>query len=90
MILIVTEERGPNLLRTTIDAPPGAPFGGTWVYELTPSGGGTVLQITEEGWIDNALFRVVSRVMGYHRTLDRYLMALARRFGETAKPEHVP
>jgi hypothetical protein len=39
--------------------------------------------------VSNPVFRVVSRVMGHHRTLDSYLVALARRFGTTAGAEHV-
>jgi uncharacterized protein YndB with AHSA1/START domain len=90
MILLVTEDQPPHLLRTTIDSPPGAPFGGAWIYELTPSGSGTVLTVTEEGWIDNPFFRVAARAMGYHRTLDGYLAALAKHLGATAPPEHLP
>jgi uncharacterized protein YndB with AHSA1/START domain len=89
MTLVVAESVPGRLLRTTIDAPPGAAFGGSWIYELKPAPEGTELRVTEEGWIGNPLFRVMARVMGYHRTLDSYLTALARRFGEPAIPEHV-
>jgi uncharacterized protein YndB with AHSA1/START domain len=89
MTLVVAESVPARLLRTTIDAPPGAAFGGSWIYELKPAQEGTELRVTEEGWIGNPLFRVLARVMGYHRTLDSYLAALSRRLGETAIPEHV-
>lgn len=90
MVLIVAEDQPPSLLRTTIDSPPGAPFGGAWIYELTPSGNGTVIQVTEEGWIDNPFFRVIAGTMGFHRTMDSYLKALGRHLGETVTPEHLP
>jgi uncharacterized protein YndB with AHSA1/START domain len=90
MTLIVAESEPPLRLRTVIDAEPGAAFGGAWIYQLTPAGEGTEVEITEEGWIASAFFRVLARLMGPHRTLDSYLTALARRFGEPAKPVHRP
>lgn len=90
MILLVTEDQPPQLLRTTIDSPPGAPFGGSWIYDLTPSGTGTVIQVTEEGWIDNPFFRLMAGIMGFHRTLDSYLTALAKHMGDAANLEHFP
>jgi uncharacterized protein YndB with AHSA1/START domain len=88
--LVVTESVPRERLRTTIDAQPGAAFGGSWIYELKPAQDGAELRVTEEGWIGNPLFRVITRLMGYHRTLDSYLTALSRRFGESAIPEHLP
>ena len=66
----------------------GEPFGGEWLYAITPSGTGSVIEITEDGWVSNPVFRVVSRLIGHHRTLDSYLSALARRFGAPAAIEH--
>jgi uncharacterized protein YndB with AHSA1/START domain len=38
------------------------PFGGSWTYQLEPTGdGGTVLTITEDGAVYNPFFRVASR-----------------------------
>jgi len=88
--LLVTEDAPPRRLVTTIDAPAGSPFGGRWIYELEPTGAGTQVTVTEDGWIDNKLFRVVSRVTGYHGTLDSYLKALGTRLGATVTPVHVP
>lgn len=66
-------------------------FGGTWTYELTASVAGTTLNITEDGQIYNPLFRLIARfVLGYHATLDAYLKALARRFGEEPDIAHPP
>jgi uncharacterized protein YndB with AHSA1/START domain len=67
------------------------PFSGTWTYELTTSVTGTTLTLTEDGEIHNPLFRLMARfVLGYHATLDAYLQALARRFGEDPDISHPP
>jgi uncharacterized protein YndB with AHSA1/START domain len=89
MTVCVAESEPGVRLRTVIDAPPGAPFGGAWIYELLTVGTGTELRVTEEGWIGPVIFRAIARLMGYHRTLDGYLSALARRLGEAARPEHI-
>jgi hypothetical protein len=64
------------------------PFGGTWTLEIArgASGGGSV-RITEHGFVKPALFRVLARfVFGYTTTMDAYLRALGRKFGETVTP----
>jgi uncharacterized protein YndB with AHSA1/START domain len=89
--LVVMESNPPRHLVTMIDAGSGAAFGGTWTYELTPDSGGmaTRISVTEDGWIRNPLFRFLSRfVFGYYGSLDGYLKALAKRFGEEVKPVH--
>jgi uncharacterized protein YndB with AHSA1/START domain len=63
------------------------PFGGTWTYELTPDGTGTRLSITEDGFVKNVVFRFLSRwVFSQTATMDRYLRALGRKFGEQVEP----
>ena len=84
----VVESEPPSRLKTVIEAGPGAPFGGSWTYDVAGVDGGTLVSITEDGWIGNPIFRLFSRVMGYHGTMDSYLGALGRRFGETVRPEH--
>lgn len=66
------------------------PFGGSWTYELAESGGVTTVTVTERGEIYNPFFRLVSRAMGYHATLDSYLTSLAAHLGSSEKPVHVP
>lgn len=85
----VTESVQPERLVTTIDAPPGSPFGGRWIYRLEAIGATTRITVTEDGWIDNKFFRVVSKVTGYHGTLDSFLTALSAKLGSPAAPEHV-
>jgi hypothetical protein len=89
-VIEVVEDVPPRRLVTEIAAEPGAAFGGRWIYEVTPTPDGSVVTVTEDGWIANPLFRLVSRVTGHHDTLDAYLQALATWFGEPERPEHVP
>ena len=90
--LIVIESAPARRLVTQIDTSAGGAFGGTWTYELTPDSGdgrGTKISVTEAGWIGNPIFRTLSRfVFGYYGSLDGYLKALGKRFGETVEPAH--
>jgi uncharacterized protein YndB with AHSA1/START domain len=62
------------------------PFGGTWTYLVRSTSEGSTLTITEDGWVSNVLFRVVSRfVLGHHATIDVYLKNVAAKLGE--KPQ---
>lgn len=75
-----------RLVRRVLEA--GGPFGGTWTYELGAEGAGTRITLTEDGWIANPVFRGMARYLfGHHRSLERYLQDLARRFGEPGWPE---
>ena len=63
-------------------------FSGSWTYNIVAEGSGTKVSITEDGQISNIVFRFASRyVFGYTDTMDRYLVSLARRFGETSTPQ---
>lgn len=87
---VAEEERPPSRLvaRITND---DLPFGGAWTYDLAPSGTGTRLTITEKGWVSNPIFRFVSRfVIGQTATMDSFLRALGKRFGESVKPSPAP
>ena len=87
--VIVLEALPPRKLVTKIDPRAREAFGGTWVYELTPDAAGTRVSVTETGWIGNPVFRFMSRFLfGYYGSLDKYLRALARRFGEAVEPSH--
>lgn len=55
-------------------------FGGTWTYQIRKVDGGTELSITENGYIDNLLFRFMARfIFGYEATMRRYHDDLAKR-----------
>jgi uncharacterized membrane protein len=63
-------------------------YSGQWTYELTDENGGTRVKITEDGDVSNVFFRFMSRyVFGHTSTMDSYLAALAKKFGETATPQ---
>ena len=87
--IIVLESSPPRKMVTQIDPKAGGAFGGTWTYELTPEASGTRISVTEAGWISNPIFRFMSRFLfGYYGSLDGYLKALGKRFGETVQPTH--
>jgi uncharacterized protein YndB with AHSA1/START domain len=60
-------------------------FGGVWEYSITPTTeGGCQLTITERGTVGNPLFRFLAKfVFGHTATVEKYLTALANKFGET-------
>lgn len=91
MRIVVTAEAPPRELVTTIEAGEDAAFGGRWIYRIaeTPEGGSRI-QITEDGWIGNPVFRVMAQVGGLHRSIDGYLRALGLHFGQEVSPIHLP
>ncbi|MHB1299145.1 MAG: hypothetical protein ACYC0B_11505, partial [Gemmatimonadaceae bacterium] len=63
--------------------------GGRWTYAIVRTASGTEVTITETGWIEPPLYRVVMKVRGGpHRTLDSYLRSLGAKFGEIVTPRH--
>lgn len=64
------------------------PYGGAWIYDVTPtSDGGSEVTITERGEVYNPIFRFMSRfVMSQHATIDAYLGALGTKLGESVTP----
>jgi hypothetical protein len=82
----ITYERVDTVAPTRIVnriADPMLPFGGSWTYEVAPSGTGTELTITENGEVYNPLFRFVSRfIMGHTATIEKYQRDLAARLKE--------
>ncbi|MBV6522154.1 MAG: hypothetical protein MNPFHGCM_02300 [Gemmatimonadaceae bacterium] len=79
-----TEWRPPaRLVRSIADT--NLAFGGRWVYELEAVGNGTRLTITEEGEVYNPIFRFIGHMfLNQAATIESYLVALARHFGERA------
>lgn len=66
------------------------PLAGTWIYELAEDGDGTVLTITERENIHSPLFRFFDRfVIYYYGVMDVYLIALAIKLGDSARPQHL-
>jgi hypothetical protein len=61
-------------------------FGGTWTIAIDPAPpAGAAVTITEDGWVANPIFRVVSRVViGHHATMDAMLKKIAAALNEDA------
>ena len=66
-------------------ADPKLPFGGCWVFDLKPVGGGCQLTITENGEIYNPVFRFMSQFFNLAATIEAYLKQLR----EHVEPERV-
>lgn len=78
-------EEVPGALRITRIADPGLPFGGRWIYELSREGDVTRLVITEDGFVTNPVFRLLSRtVFSPASTLERFLTDLGVHLGVAA------
>jgi len=60
---------------------PGGPFYGSWTWELAPEGQGTRLTITEQGTVENPLFRAMMIFHDNTKSARDYADALARRLG---------
>ncbi|HKS05885.1 MAG TPA: SRPBCC family protein [Gemmatimonadaceae bacterium] len=88
MQLDVVSETPPLQFVTKIVEDQGLPFGGIWTYSLSPTANGTVITVTEKGWVGPPPFRVMSRIMGHNATLDGLLTSLAAHFGESVTPVH--
>ena len=60
-------------------------FGGTWTVAIAPVPDGSTVTVTEDGWVANPIFRVVSRfVIGHHATMDGVLKNVAAGLNEEA------
>ena len=58
-------------------------FGGTWTIAIDSIANGSTVTITEDGWVANPIFRVVSRlIIGHHATMDAMLTQVAKSLGE--------
>jgi uncharacterized protein YndB with AHSA1/START domain len=85
--MVVDVAEPPRHLVTRI-ADKGLPFGGAWDYRIEADGpAASRVTITENGSVYNPVFRFVSRfIMGHTATIDAYLRALGRKFGDEPTP----
>lgn len=82
--LEIIETTAPRRFSTRI-ANDDLPFGGTWIYTITPEGEHCSVTVTENGKIYNPIFRCLARyVFGHAATIESYLRALSARF-DTAR-----
>ena len=63
------------------------PFGGTWTFDLADaSGGGTVLTLTEDGWIGPPFYRAVAQwVIGLDATQKDFMAHLGKHLAAKAQ-----
>jgi uncharacterized protein YndB with AHSA1/START domain len=79
ILMEVTEQVPARRLVTRI-ADTELAFGGTWTFELTPTGTGTTVRITENGEVYNPIFRFMARyVFGHTATQQKYLGDLEKQ-----------
>ncbi len=87
----VVESDAPRKLVTRVaDDTRKLSFGGTWTWHLREVANGCELTITENGFISNSLFRVLTHYgFGYSRRIEAYLRDLGAKFGEATTPRVV-
>ena len=78
---------GKSMVHTIVEEE-GQGWGGTWTYQVEPTGAGTEVTIIEEGYVDSPFFRIVMKLRGKFRTIDSYLTSLGAHFGEPVTPRH--
>src|SRR5262249_23738416 len=70
-VLVDVVENDPPRRMVTRVKPTEKMFGGTWTCVITPVPGGSTITITEDGWVANPVFRLMSKyVFGHYATMD--------------------
>jgi uncharacterized membrane protein len=83
---LVEDRPGQRIVTRIADQNLG--YSGSWTYTFTKDAAGTRVQVTEAGEVSNILFRFMSRfIFGQSSTIERYLIALGRKFGEDVSPQ---
>lgn len=83
---LIEDRPGEKIVTRIADQDLG--YAGTWTYSFTKEAAGTRVQITEAGEVSNILFRFLSRfVFGHTSTIEKYLAALGKKFGEDVSPQ---
>lgn len=87
-LLMEVVESVPSARHVTRIADPDLPYGGTWTWSISPIDGGCQVQVAEDGFVSNPIFRFVSRfVIGHQATIDAYLKNLGKKLGDEIVPE---
>jgi hypothetical protein len=83
---LIEDRPGEKIVTRIADLDLG--YSGSWIYTFTKETAGTRVQITEAGEVSNILFRFLSRlVFGHTGTMEKYLTALGKKFGEEVSPQ---
>jgi len=82
---LIEDQPGERMVTRIADVNLG--YSGSWTYTFGKEAAGTRVQITEAGEVSNVLFRFMSRfVFGQSGTIEKYLIALGKKFGEDVSP----
>ena len=83
---LIEDRPGEKIVTRIADLDLG--YSGAWTYTFTKEAEGTRVQITETGEVSNILFRFLSHfVFGHTGTMEKYLRALGKKFGEEVSPQ---
>jgi hypothetical protein len=77
---VEVEVEEPPRRRITRIVDDGLPFGGRWILELEPDGAMTWLKITEDGFVRNPVFRLIS-ALAPNATKTKFLRQLGGKLG---------
>jgi hypothetical protein len=77
---VEVEVEEPPRCRITRIKDEGLPFGGRWIFELQPEGAATRLTITEDGFVKNPVFRLIS-ALAPNATKTKFLRQLGGKLG---------
>ena len=85
-IEVTSETPGQRLVMTVLNDDQ-KDWGGKWTYDVMRTGVGAEVRMTEDGWVQAPLYRVLMKVRGGpNRTINSYLKSLGAHFGETVTP----
>jgi hypothetical protein len=77
-----TEDIAPTRF-TAVVLDDDLPWTGSWSWDLNAEGDATRVTVTERGEVANPIFRFIgTHFIGFTKTMDRYLKALAVRCGD--------
>ena len=81
---IITSESAPpkHLVRSMGDN--SGPFEGSWTYDISPTADGSEIVLTEQMTMNSAFFRLMAKLFGPTKYMDKHLEAMAKHFSETA------
>jgi uncharacterized protein YndB with AHSA1/START domain len=83
MTIITSESTPPkHLVRSMGDN--SGPFEGSWTYDISPTADGSEIVLTEQMTMNSACFRLMAKLFGQTKYMDKHLKGMAKHFGETA------
>lgn len=83
MIMTQLEHTAPTRLVVSMSKE-GGPVLGTWTYQIVSETDGCRIALTEDGELQNPVFRVMARMRGLDTNITQTLHDVAKKFGENA------